>query len=689
MWKAAVFVALVTFSAFAEDGAIYLQEESRLREDFALTKFASLPFSKSTRVAVIDIGFAGIDPNNPSLSGLPAGTELIASYPGVKSLPLLQNELHGGHTSRAIWGLTGRHASIAMKLYNGRGQTNFLEAMAAAEKWDAQVIYIGFTVPTLNNFSGDGEMDAAIARAVARGAIVIVPAGNYGKMAYDRPIEFKEADSGKWVQFAQKDGTKSYYLEFRNNFDENEVTITASWAYKSNSSAPPQDLGLYLYLADDKTQKQELVKSVNKTQVLEADEDLNHTRNAMELIQSLRLKAYSGKTYRIAVAHFGGEFTAKDRIRIALSASKGDKVGDDGKIIPGIEFLNLERSGEIMNLADSVAITVGDYSDHSSRGPTRDGRSKPDIVLDKNAVQFSDLHAYAGSTVSSVFMAGIATVFKAHFPSITQREILALRSKVTPQLAKLKKFSEHYPGSYGSDLKQLILGAFGENTYYDYNQQAGWDKAVTLSSLARITTFSTFPKSVQDNPEKYSYQLFVKDVPSGRTQIVKDPDTQEWVPGEQRLVRKGTPGRYKQESYTINETQQYGLAYNFGGIAIDSGYRYNLTVPTKKYRTVWDPGTSDEYKYIPGYYKTIPGQTRREAVPPERSLDMTYLDRATGQPPKGSHWGYKIYNVEVEQAKLPKTDNAGLVIDGSDQDPKFWVPPTPQQVQQVLKESGK
>jgi len=98
-----------------------------------------------------------------------------------------------------------------------------------------------------------------------------------------------------------------------------------------------------------------------------------------------------------------------------------------GKVTRPVQLLDASEEGELFPPADHPgAITVGDGTRFSSAGPTADGRSKPDVILEDSTAQLSNGEETTGSSNAAAYFAGVVAVMKATQPGLQTRHVLAL-----------------------------------------------------------------------------------------------------------------------------------------------------------------------------------------------------------------------------------------------------------------------
>ena len=74
-----------------------------------------------------------------------------------------------------------------------------------------------------------------------------------------------------------------------------------------------------------------------------------------------------------------------------------------------------------------LAFTVGDTSPISSRGPTVDGRFKPNYFIRDSKVEFSDGNISSGSSNAAAMYTALLLDYLARYPYFTRQQLLNMQ----------------------------------------------------------------------------------------------------------------------------------------------------------------------------------------------------------------------------------------------------------------------
>jgi len=195
------------------------------------------------------------------------------------------------------------------------------------------------------------------------------------------------------------------------------------------------------------------------------------------------------------------------------------------------------------------AYTVGEIADFSSRGPTRDGRTKPDVSapgLFIAAARSSDVpqsendpdqyhRILTGTSMAAPHLAGVVALMLQYRPELTPQEIRSLLVKGT----NLDDFTGYIDASAGSN-------------------EWGWGKADarTATSLFRVSSI------LELLPHAFAVDLAVDGQPRGLLQGGKVLTLRFQAGGQHSFQVTG-------ETFTANTTRyivaQYGAAFSANG----------------------------------------------------------------------------------------------------------------------------
>ncbi len=430
----------LTLPNLAADAGVSPNGVTTLRERYGVTAFDTIPNMgerlKSIKIAILDNGYG--DPATLSKDLPVENLKLVETYTpefikayglGSENVnPLDPNVQHGRQMAMLAWAITGLKKEEAPQflLMNANGFTNFRRAIQTAINEKVDIILNSQNWEFGGNFDGRGHVNREVSRATQAGILWINAAGNYGGKVYNAPVVL---DDTKHVKL----GAKNQGLRVNCRYDRSRLKITLAWNSFNESEQAGTDKDLDLFLLDSDGNvvgRSELTQIVQNpgTDLAEGQSYLAREIIEMELDQTKK-----DKPYRIKLFAKSGNFTAADRIRVSIVNGKSPVFDpEERKMVDYCELLDHQPKQEIMIPADHAeVITVGDMTTASSRGPTMDGRTKPDLVLRYSEAEFSDGEGLAGTSNAAAYFAGIMAMIKAYSPSVTREWVLA---QVKPQL---------------------------------------------------------------------------------------------------------------------------------------------------------------------------------------------------------------------------------------------------------------
>ncbi len=461
-----------------------------------LPNYASVPRIKDVKVAVLDSGFAGVDGKRPYL---PSNATVIEHFDPkfvtkyglgdpAFTRPFVSAETHGRAMAQLVWAMCGNDPhGPQFYLLNANGPTLFRRAIRYAIENKVDIILFSGTFEGAGNYDGKGPINAAIDEAIAAGIIWINAAGNTGGRVYNGAVD---VDPDGFVRFH---GTPlSTALRFVNRFDENRVTITLTWNDYRQTEDAGTDKDLDLIVEDARG----AVVGASRLRQVPAGKPAGEgeTKNPRERLVLSDLAAVpDGQEYRIRVKANGRNFGPADRLRILVSSDQTTPFVDlkDGKTVIPVEFLDASSNGEIYPPADNAgALTVGDTSASSSRGPTSDGRVKPDVVLDESAARFSNGVETVGASNAAAYFAGVVAMLKAQEPRLTAAHLrkwvrqLDARSTAKPVRVLPAETRLVPPPSLPLTPNQLRAMRYAERSMNDMVRQKGLPPYIVMSSAS-------------------------------------------------------------------------------------------------------------------------------------------------------------------------------------------------------------
>jgi hypothetical protein len=621
----------------------------------------------AVKIAILDAGFAGVENEIRTGKGprfLPKTTELIENY-GNANLPGLDpTDSHGLHLAQIVWAMTGySEDGPQFRLYNANGPENFVEAVRHLVRWQADIVLCSRNWETFGNFDGKGFVNKAVEEATDEGILWFQAAGNYHQKVFNGPVRLRKhtlpgEGESDWVALPHA----NTYVRFKNLVDENNVTITLSWNDFHPGPEPrgtTKDLDLYLYRQKESNGPLEVVASSRLRQVA-SDPNDGETLFPRERIVK-KLRASGDQDYWIGIRRVGGDFDGeKDRIRITVTGDKQPFVDKKTqKRLDPIDFLDATNDGEIMVPADNRSvITVGDFSPQSAKGPTVDGRGKPEILFPRSNVNFTDRNAYYGTSYAAAYMAAIAVVLKGREPLLSRAHLLRFRTADPQAVLQANGWNPEAPWRSLWE-NEHVVSKFG--SLLRWNRVAvrtNLDGHPTLGFLDRFSEhhfFSNLPENVRKQPKDYNIFVSADLTPTVRT--VQDPPKTARLPDRRVMVEEG---KYVSRSDILGYL-------TYGNVPLYAVYQNRLDYVPPRYETV--PGKTYQ---VPGEYRQVPGD-------PIVTLRLHHRSRAGGGTPlpfESDERRHPRTNfLRVEEVELATTEGRGKVVDGSEKSPKLWRTP--------------
>lgn len=408
-----------------------------LRARFGVEAFDKVPTVaarlKTIKVAVLDNGFGA---RNTLKADLPSEVfRLIDTYPADFNTrhgysqnvnPLDNTDNHGRQVAQLVWAMTGLKKETApqMLLMNANGFTNLRRAidMAIEEKVDIIVYSINWEYG--GNFDGRGFINAAVSKATKAGILWVNAAGNQANKVYNAPVVL---DDSQHVKLASKG------LRVKSRFDRTPVKITLTWNSYAEDESTGTDKDLDLFLMDSDGNVVAKSESNQRKGTEPKREGKDDTYIAREIIETDLAATKKGKEYRLKVYAKNRNFTTADKLRITVFSNKAAQYDADEKgLVEAVELLDNTPRQETMIPADHPeVIAVGDMTPASSRGPTMDGRAKPDVILRYSDSEFTDGDGIAGTSYAAAFFAGILAMTKAYVPHLDRDLVMAQVKQTT------------------------------------------------------------------------------------------------------------------------------------------------------------------------------------------------------------------------------------------------------------------
>jgi hypothetical protein len=457
---------------------------------------------KGVKVVIIDGGF---DITNPKLA--PRIVE-AKSFINGKNVSGDYSD-HGTACAEIVVDVA---PDVQLYLYAVRTDLDFVDAVNRAVSNHVNIISTSLSFANLGPYDGSSRASKALKNARQAGVLPIVAAGNMAQTHWSNL--FRDPDSNNWLNFNGTDETNTFHLN-----QNNIVNLYLSWNKWWTTN---QDYDLYLY-------------RVSGNNLTEVAKSTNRQNGNYWPIEEIDYTASVSGEYAIKILKINADGNAKFDL-FAYGASP-------------LKYRN--ATGSLMNIADSKgAIAVGALywttnalEPFSSRGPTADGRIKPDI-MGPDGVATTGYTKFFGTSAAAPHIAGLAALIAGANLSITADKLAAVLENTTTD-----------------------LGAPGKDDVYGYGQ-----------AEARYTTLDASPRMVPlivDGQEFSSSLLPRKILVDGASHNISLPVTatrgndtsyvfQQWSNGNTSLsIILAFNGKSQ------NETAQFAVQHNSTG---DSTY---------------------------------------------------------------------------------------------------------------------
>ena len=346
---------------------------------------------QGVKVGIIDSGFKGADqlgldmPARSRLQGHDFTGEGL--YAG--------EDIHGTACAEIVHDVA---PEIVLYLYKVGGLLDFENAKDRAIQDGIDVISHSVAYPTDGFGDGRGLSCDIVNDAADNGILWVNSAGNYAKAHYSGVWSDTDRDPDGWHNFAGGDELLSFEAE-----EGDEISVSLTW---DDWPITYQNYDLSLYFED------------SSGDLREVDESTNIQGSSGGFPEEwIEYEAQESGTYGIAVYSTGAQ---PRRLKIWSSHDFEEYAVAENSIAVPADARGSMSVGAIYHRNWNA----GRIDDYSSRGPTTDGRIKPELVAPTGVSTVSHApYIFDGTSFAAPHVAGAAALIKSANPSYSRTQL--------------------------------------------------------------------------------------------------------------------------------------------------------------------------------------------------------------------------------------------------------------------------
>ena len=304
---------------------------------------------------------------------------------------------------------------------------------------------ISHSMSWLGTGIGDGKGTACdiVNDAADNGILWINSAGNSAKSHYYQP--WSDSNDNGWHNFADEDETLGFEAE-----KGTEISVYLTW---NDWPETRDDYDLYLYFSNFFGELERVAESTN-------------VQRRDSPVEWIEYEAERSGEYHIAV--YKSEEARSRRLKIwSLNRNLDFEYSSpEGSIGIPADAVGAMSVGAV----DHVFYGLGSIEDYSSRGPTLDGRIKPDLVAPTGVSTVSYApDSYHGTSAAAPHVAGAAVLIKSAYPSYSRTQLWDALVDATVDIGALGRDND---SGYGKLVLPVLLKQLPSTGLFGYSPPA-------------------------------------------------------------------------------------------------------------------------------------------------------------------------------------------------------------------------
>jgi|GEM_PF-2026074 len=340
---------------------------------------------EGVKVAVIDVGFTDVN-SNPEIWNV----EEIKSF---RSDGLVEVDKHGTACAEIILDVA---PNASLYLYTVQYDVELLEAINYSIEKGVDIISMSLGLLNAGGYDGTGEVCEKVNEAHDAGIFFVVAAGNFAQYHYEG--NFTDNDSNDFHEFSGTDEV----LNIENIGTGMDIGVYLSWYDWPTSD---QDYDMCLVKWNNSTGDWDLVTCSEGTQT-----------GTQEPVEYIGYTVQSSGDYGVIIYNY----SANESVHFDLFVLSSPNVYP--------EYNNPEGSISIpADARGAFAVGATYWADDSletfsSRGPTNDGRIKPDVVAPDGVSSYT-YGSFYGTSAATPHVAGAAALLLSYDYSLSPDEL--------------------------------------------------------------------------------------------------------------------------------------------------------------------------------------------------------------------------------------------------------------------------